>query len=303
MKCLVTGGAGFIGSNLVDTLIKARLEVVVVDNESTNTNEQFYWNERAQNHKFDISEYEQIRPLFNNIDVVFHLAAEARIQPSIENPLLAVKTNVLGTATVLQCAREAGVKRVVYSSTSSAYGLKNKLPLKEDMPKDCLNPYSISKTAGEELCLMYTELFGLETVVFRYFNVYGERQPLRGQYAPVVGIFLKQHAENQSLTIVGDGEQKRDFTHVVDVVKANISAMNLLNEECVGKIINVGTGINYSVNQLASFISENTVNMPPRPAESRETLANTDLFYKVFGWRPNDILKKWVEENLHNINF
>ena len=298
MRYLVTGGAGFIGSNLVDTLVKARLEVVVVDNESTNTNEQFYWNKKAQNHKFDISEYEQIRPLFNNIDVVFHLAAEARIQPSIENPLLAVKTNVLGTATVLQCAREAVVKRVVYSSTSSAYGLKNKPPLKEDMPKDCLYPYSVSKTAGEELCLMYTELFGLETVVFRYFNVYGERQPLRGQYAPVVGIFLKQRDANQSLTIVGDGEQKRDFTHVVDVVKANISAMNLLNEECVGKIINVGTGINYSVNQLASFISENTVNIPPRPAESRETLANTDLFYKVFGWRPNDILKKWVEERL-----
>ena len=145
---------------------------------------------------------------------------------------------------------------------------------------------------------MYTKLFGLETVVFRYFNVYGERQPLRGQYASVVGIFLKQRDANQSLTIVGDGEQKRDFTHVVDVVKANISAMNLLNEECVGKIINVGTGINYSVNQLASFISENTVNIPPRPAESRETLANTDLFYKVFGWRPNDILKKWVEERL-----
>jgi UDP-glucose 4-epimerase len=299
MRCLVTGGAGFIGSNLVDTLIKAKLDVVVVvDNESSDANEQFYWNDKAQNHKFDISEYEQIRPLFNNVDVVFHLAAEARIQPSIENPLLAVKTNVLGTATVLQCAREAGVKRVIYSSTSSAYGLKNLPPLNEKMPKDCLNPYSVSKTAGEELCLMYTKLFGLETVVFRYFNVFGERQPLRGQYAPVVGIFLKQRTENQSLTIVGDGEQKRDFTHVVDVVKANISAMNLMNEECIGKIINVGTGVNYSVNQLASFISENTVNMPSRPAESRETLADTSLFYAIFGWKPSNILEKWIKEEL-----
>ena len=130
MKCLVTGGAGFIGSNLVDALIQARFDVVVIDNESSDANEQFYWNDKAQNYKFDISEYEQIRTLFDNVDVVFLLAAEARIQPSIENPLLAVKTNVLGTATVLQCAREAGVKRVIYSSTSSAYGLKNKPPLK-----------------------------------------------------------------------------------------------------------------------------------------------------------------------------
>ena len=298
MKCLVTGGAGFIGSNLVDALVKAGHGVIVIDNESSDANEQFYWNDKAQNYKFDISEYEQIRTLFDNVDVVFHLAAEARIQPSIENPLLAVKTNVLGTATVLQCAREAGVKRVIYSSTSSAYGLKNKPPLKEDMPKDCLNPYSVSKTAGEELCLMYTELFGLETVVFRYFNVFGERQPLRGQYAPVVGIFLRQRAGSQSLTIVGDGEQKRDFAHVLDVVGANIAAMNRLNKKCVGKIINVGTGVNYSVNELASFISENTINLPSRPAESRETLADTNLFYATFGWKPNNILEKWIKEEL-----
>ena len=295
MRGLVTGGAGFIGSNLVDTLLKGRWEVIVIDNESSGANEQFYWNDKAQNYKFDINECEQIRPLFDGVDVVFHLAAEARIQPSIENPLLTVKTNVLGTANVLQCSREAGGKRGVYSSTSSAYGLKNKPPLKESMPKDCLNPYSVSKTAAEELCMMYTRLFGLETVVFRYFNVYGERQPVRGQYAPVVGIFLRQRAGNESLTIVGNGQQRRDFTHVLDVVKANISAANKLNKKCVGKIINVGTGINYSVNELASLISKNTINLPPRLAESQETLASTTLFSETFGWHPTDTLKEWIK--------
>jgi UDP-glucose 4-epimerase len=295
MKYLVTGGAGFIGSNLVDELVKNGHKVVVLDDESSDANEEFYWNEKAENHKIDINEYEQIRCLFDGVDVVFHLAAEARIQPSIENPLLAVKTNVLGTATVLQCAREAKVNRVIYSSTSSAYGLKNDPPLREDMPKDCLNPYSVSKTAGEELCLMYTELFGLETVVFRYFNVFGERQPLRGQYAPVIGIFLRQSAAGESLTIVGDGGQRRDFTHVSDVVKANISASDMKNEKCVGNIINVGAGVNYSVNEVASFISGGTVNLPPRPAEARETLADTSLFYSIFGWKPRDILKEWIK--------
>ena len=297
MKYLVTGGAGFIGSNLVDELIKSGHEVIVLDNESSDANEEFYWNEKAENHKVDINEYEQIRCLFDGVDVVFHLA-EARIQPSIENPLLAVKTNVLGTATVLQCAREAKAKRVVYSSTSSAYGLKNDPPLREDMPKDCLNPYSVSKTAGEELCLMYTRLFGLETVVFRYFNVFGERQPLRGQYAPVIGIFLRQRAAGESLTIVGDGDQRRDFTHVSDVVKANISASEMKNEKCVGNIINVGAGVNYSVNEVASFISGDTVNLPPRPAEARETLADTSLFYSVFEWKPRDILEEWISAKL-----
>jgi len=298
MKYLVTGGAGFIGSNLVDELIKNGYpgdEVIVLDDESANTNEEFYWNRAADNHKVNISEYEQVRCLFDGVNVVFHMAAEAKIQPSMKNPLLAVKTNVLGTATVLQCAREAGVSRMVYSSTSSAYGLKNDPPLKEDMPKDCLNPYSVSKTAGEDLCLMYTELFGLETVVFRYFNVFGERQPLRGQYAPVIGIFIRQGIAGESLTIIGDGEQRRDFVHVSDVVKANIFASDVANKKCAGNIINVGTGVNYSVNEVASFISGDTVNLPPRLAEAKETLADTSLFYSIFEWKPRNILEEWIK--------
>ena len=154
-------------------------------------------------------------------DYVFHLAAESRIQPCVENPVMAVNTNTVGTAMVLQCSRESGVKRVMYSSTSSAYGLANTPPLKETMVEDCLNPYSVSKVAGEKLCKMYTDLFGLETISFRYFNVYGPRQPLRGQYAPVIGLFLRQWHDGQPLTVVGDGGQRRDFTHVNDIVESN----------------------------------------------------------------------------------
>jgi UDP-glucose 4-epimerase len=178
LKVLVTGGAGFIGSNLVDKLLDHGHEVTVIDNESSNSNEVFYWNKKASNHKLNICDYDAILPLFKDVDIVYHVAAEARIQPSLNNPILTAKTNTLGTCTVLQCAREAGVKRVIYSSTSSAYGRKNSTPSLETMQKDCLSPYSVTKTCGEELCKMFTDLFDLETVVFRYFNVYGERQPL-----------------------------------------------------------------------------------------------------------------------------
>ena len=215
---MVTGGSGFIGSHIVDALIKKNHEVVVIDNESSEVHAHFYFNEKATYHKLDVADYQTTRSIYDGIDYVFHCAAESRIEPCNLNPILAFKTNTLGTATVLQCAREAGVKRVMYSSTSSGYGL-NQTPNIETQPDDCLNPYSVSKVNGEKLCKMYTDLFGLQTVIFRYFNVYGERQPLRGQYAPVIGIFLRQRAAGEPLTIVGDGNQRRDFTYVGDVVK------------------------------------------------------------------------------------
>ena len=301
MKSLVTGGAGFIGSNLVDRLLLLGHEVVVIDNEYSDAHDQFYWNEseKVSNYQYDIRDYENTRPLYEGVDYVFHIAAEARIQPAIKNPIEAVSINSVGTCTVLQCAREAGVKRVMYSSTSSAYGLKNDLPNVETQPDDCLNPYSISKTNGEKLCSMYTDLYGLPTVIFRYFNVYGERQPLRGQYAPVVGIFLRQHAAGEPLTIVGDGEQRRDFTYVGDVVNANImAAISNPEEDAFGQVYNVGCGKNYSVNELAEMISENTVNIPPRPAEARLSLANNKKLCKTFGWQPSMNLQDWIKEQL-----
>lgn len=298
MKSLVTGGAGFIGSNLVDKLIKLGHEVVVIDNESAESNEQFYWNEKAQNYKYDIRDYVNTRSLYDGVDYVFHIAAESRIQPAIENPIEAVSINSVGTATVLQCARDAGVKRLMYSSTSSGYGM-NEPPNIETQPDDCLNPYSVSKVNGEKLCKMYTVLYGLPTISFRYFNVYGERQPIRGQYAPVIGIFLRQRSAKESLTIAGDGEQRRDFIHVSDVVNANILAATAeVNADAFGEVYNVGNGINYSINEIAEMICHPTVNIPPRLGEARISLANNQKLCKTFGWKPTINVKDWIREQL-----
>jgi UDP-glucose 4-epimerase len=296
MKSLVTGGAGFIGSNLVNKLLELGHEVTVIDNESSDAHDHPYWNAAADNHKLDVCDYEKTKKLYKGIDYVFHLAAEARIQPTIENPVKATLVNTLGTNVVLQCARESNVKRVMFSSTSAAYG-KNTLPNVESQIDDCLNPYSVSKVSGEKICSMYTELFGLNTVIFRYFNVYGDRQPTKGQYAPVIGIFLRQAKHNESLTIVGDGEQRRDFIHVSDVVMANILAATVdVQKEAFGQVYNIGNGVNYSVNQIADLISSDQTNTPARLGESREALADNSKFKSVFGWEPKVSLVEWVKD-------
>ena len=296
-KSLVTGGAGFIGSNLVDQLLKIGHQVIVIDNEYSDAHEQFYYNDNAEYHNYDIRDA-ATRSLYDDVDYVFHIAAEARIGPSIENPIEAVSINSVGTCTVLQYAREAGVKRVVYSSTSSAYGLQEP-PHVEALPDDCLNPYSVSKVNGEKLCTMYTNLFGLETIIFRYFNVYGNRQPLKGQYAPVIGIFLRQLDREEQLTIVGDGEQRRDFVNVLDVVNANIlAATKKLDKDAFGQIYNVGTGKNYSVNEIASFISDNTINIDARPGEAKITLAHISRIQGTLGWEPTIKVEDWIKEVL-----
>ncbi len=292
-KSLVTGAAGFIGSHLVEELLKIGHQVVAVDNEYAN-NDQFYWNDKAINVKGDITDYKFMKNVFTHTDYVFHCAAESRIGTSIENPIRAVDINVKGTCTVLQCARENGVKKVMYSSTSSGYGM-NPSPNIETQPDDCLNPYSVSKIAGEKVCKMYTDLFDLPTVIFRYFNVYGERAPRKGQYAPVIGIFQRQKEAGESLTIVGDGEQRRDFVHVKDVARANImAAISNAEPEAYGQVYNIGSGKNYSVNEIASFISDDTINIEPRDGEARETLANIDKVYNTFGWKPEIDLKDWI---------
>jgi len=297
MKTIVTGGAGFIGSNIVDRLITDGNDVIVIDNESSDAHEKFYYNGSAQYHKNDIADYDSVESLFEGVDYVFHLAAEARIQPTIEDPMLAVRTNVLGTCSVLQASRTHGVKRVVYSSTSSAYGLSNPIPNKEDMPKDCLNPYSVSKTSGEELCQMYTKLFGLETVVFRYFNVYGERQPTKGQYAPVIGLFQRQHAAGKLMTVVGDGLQRRDFTHVSDVVEANILAATTDNSNVLGEIFNLGSGTNHNIHDIVNLVGGKDAKftyIPERPGESRETLSDCSKAHKLLKWKPKMKLEEWI---------
>ena len=297
MNSIVTGAAGFIGSHLVDELIQIGHTVTAVDNEYAD-NDKFHWNDKAYNVRADITDYKSMKGAFaNGQDYVFHCAAESRIGPAIANPINAVDINAKGTCTVLQCAREFGVKKVMYSSTSSGYGM-NPSPNVETQPDDCLNPYSVSKIAGEKLCKMYTDLFDLDTVIFRYFNVYGERQPIRGQYAPVVGIFLRQRAAGEKLTVVGDGEQRRDFTHVSDVVHANyLAAVTDIKDEDYGEVYNVGNGTNYSVNQVARMVTclDNRItHIPERPGEARETLAQNTLLRLIFGWRPTVDLEDWI---------
>jgi len=300
-KSLVTGGAGFIGSNLVDMLIDIGHEVVVIDNCSAD-NETFYWNQKAKNYSRDICDYKAIRKLFDGVDYVFHLAAEARLQNSIQNPIETAHKNFVGTCVVLQCAKEAGVKKFMYSSTSSAYGL-NPPPNSEEDPRDCLNPYATTKIAAEDLCTLYTKLYGLKTVIFRYFNVYGERSPVTGQYSLVLGIFLDQARRGEPLTIVGDGSQRRDFVHVKDISYANILAAETeIPEEYYGTIFNVANGKNISILELANMISNNHVFVPERSGEAKTTLATIDKIKSILGWEPKINIEKWINDNVNRQN-
>ena len=293
---LVTGAAGFIGSNLVEQLLDQGHSVVCVDNESAN-NEKFHWyheNGMVINVRGDITDYKFMKNVFSGVDYVFHLAAESRLQSAIQNPIEAVKKNCVGTTVMLQCAREAGVKRFVYSSTSSGYG-NNPYPNVETQPDDCLNPYSASKIAGEKFCKMYTELYGLETVILRYFNVFGRRSPARGQYAPVIGIFQRQRDAGEPLTIVGDGAQRRDFVHVEDVARANYLAATMPLKGHAGEVFNVGTGSAYSIQQIADSISDNQVYIDKRSGEMETTFADITKIGDVLGWKPEIDVIDWIK--------
>lgn len=294
MNSLVTGGAGFIGSNLVDKLIELGHKVICIDNESAECHDQFYWNPKANNYKYDICDYDKIALLFNGIDYVFHIASDARIQPAILNPRKSIESNAVGTANVIELSRINKVKRFIYSSTSSAYGKKAILPNIETHPSDPLTPYSTAKVFGENLARVYYNLYGLETVSLRYFNVYGDRQPLKGQYAPVIGLFLKQHEEGKPLTVVGDGSQRRDFTHISDVVQANILASEI--KDGFGEVYNIGYGSNYSILEIANMISNDIKFIPPRVGEVQETLASNAKFKELTGWTPKVPLVRWLEK-------
>lgn len=290
MRILVTGGAGFIGSHLVDALIDEGHDIIVLDNLSTGKKEQI--NEKAKFHNVDIRNYESIKSLFSGVDYVFHLAAQARIQPSIANPKETFENNVTGTLNVLLASKESKVKKVIYSASSSAYGDQPIIPLKEDMETRPKTPYSLSKIIGEQLCKLFYKLYGLNTLSLRYFNVYGPRQPsnkIASPYATVIGIFLHQKKEGGKLTIISDGEQRRDFTYVSDVVNANILAMN--SKAGNGEIINIGTGKNYSINEIAFLVTgkdykKHVQYLSERPGEVDKTLADISKAKKLLAWEP-----------------
>lgn len=291
MKSLVTGGCGFIGSHLVDQLVKLDHEVIVLDRVQPN-----YKNLKAKYYIQDLSEnYTKFAYHFEGVDNVFHLASDVSIPYCVEKPNESMANNILSTMNVLEASRIYKVNKFLFSSTSAVYGNSFYLPSVETNPTECLNTYSISKHTGEELCKMYYNLYGLKTLIFRYFNVYGERQHKKGQYAPVMSIFMNQKNNRQPLTIVGDGYQTRDFIHVSDVVSANIlaSQKDIGN---YGEIFNVGTGIGVSIREIADIISDYQINIPERIGEVLHSRANIDKIYKSINWQPKINLKKWITQ-------
>ena len=299
MKYVVVGGAGFIGSNIVDKLIEQDHEVVVIDNLSTGKKENIsYVGHLKRNVELcevdisDASQSECLTECMKGADTVFLLAAKARVQPSIEEPVEYEMNNTIGTLNILKCASDAGVRRVVYSASSSAYGNTDKLPSVESDPVNPLSPYGAQKYYGEVMCKMFSEVYGLETVSLRYFNIYGERQNVGGAYAMVIGIFADQKLRGEVMTINGDGEQRRDFTYVGDVVNANILASQSENVGN-GEVINIGNGDNRSINDIADMIGGERIHREP-VIEPKETLADNSLAEKLLGWKPTQNIEDWV---------
>ena len=288
---LVTGGCGFIGSHIVDRLVKEGHEVRVIDDLSATENEEFYYNEKAKYWKKDISK-DDCSDVFNSVSNVFHLAARSRIQPTVNSPGECFEVNVVGTQRVLEWSRINGIENFVYSSTSSLYGHQNQIPFNPNMPADCLNPYSMSKWMGEQICKLYDQLYDFNSTILRYFNVYGPREPIKGQYAPVIGLFKRQSREGLPMTIVGDGEQRRDFTYIDDIVEANVKSIKKSDLET--KIYNVGTGKNYSINEITNMIGGEVKIISDRPAEVRETLADIQTTVEDLSWHPRHSLEEMI---------
>ncbi len=294
---IVTGGCGFIGSHIVDKLHELGHHVIVIDDLSAPENEDFYYHKDVTNVKYHIKDIskDDCSEYFNGVDYVFHLAARSRIQPTIGSPNECFEVNVVGTQRVLEWSRLNGIKRVIYSGTSSLYGKQNTTPFNPNMPADCLNPYSMSKWMGERICDLYSQVYGLPSIVLRYFNVYGPREPLKGEYAPVIGLFKRQVKNNKPMTVVSPGTQRRDFTYIDDVVNANICAMNKSVKEVLHKVYNVGTGKNYSILEIADMIGDERVLIPARPAEVVETLADISETIKDLGWTSECKLEDMID--------
>lgn len=299
MNYLITGGCGFIGSHIVDRLINEGHKVTVIDNLSSDAHEKFYYNFKASYYHYSVSDYVMCSDVFKRAqpDYVLHLAAEARIQNCIEDPTKAYETNLMGTLNMLSLCKKYKVKRLVLSTTSAIYGLTNTGILNEKMPTDCLNAYSLSKYQAEQVCKLYSDMYDLDTVCLRYFNVYGPHQPTKGPYAPVIGVFIRQKQTGQKLTVVGDGEQTRDYIHVSDVVDANIKAA-IHSSKLNGEVFNVGTGKNYSVNWIASQIENNfnnIIHIPPRAGEVRDTIADNSKIINTLNWTPTTSLEEYIK--------
>jgi len=284
-KVIVTGGAGFIGSHVVDTLIKQGIEVIILDNLSTGKKENI--NPKATFIKCDLT---KDKPLFRDVDVIFHLAATPQVQYSMENPT--DNNNIDSLINILELSKKSGVKRFIFSSSSSVYGNPNYVPINENHPTNPLSPYALHKLVGEQYCKLYSEVYDLDTVCLRYFNAYGDRMPNKGAYRSVISIFKEQHSKKQPLNIVNDGEQRRDYVHVNDIVNANILCANS-TKKLNGDIFNVGTGKSYSVNEVADMFGGEKQYGEKR-IEPKNSIAENAKIVLDLNWEPKNKLETWI---------
>ena len=301
-QVLVSGGAGFIGNHLVERLLADGHTVVVLDNFSTGRMEnldQVKDNPRLSIHRVDVSTYSEIQQFFEGVSWVFHLAALADIVPSVQRPLAYHRANVGGTVAVLEAARRAGVKRIVYAASSSCYGIPDEFPTPETASIGPMYPYALTKYLGEQYVLHWNRVYRLACVSLRLFNVYGPRSRTSGAYGAVFGVFLAQKMAGKPFTVVGDGTQTRDFTFVTDVVDAFVRAAE---SNVGGEIFNVGSGQTYSVNRLVELLGGEVVHVPKRPGEPDCTLADTTKIQRVLGWRPRVSFDQGVRIMLQNID-
>jgi len=285
-RTLVTGGAGFVGSHLVERLLQEGHEVIVLDNFSSGRPENLEDLRESRNltvYRVDVANYSEIQPYFEEVDWVFHLAALADIVPSIQKPLTYHRANVDGTVAVLEAARSTCVKRFIYAASSSCYGIPDQFPTPETAPIRPLYPYAVTKHMGEQYVLHWNKIYKLPCVSLRLFNVYGPRARTSGAYGAVFGVFLAQKLAGKPFTVVGDGTQTRDFTFVTDVVDAFVRAAE---SEIEGESFNVGSGSTYSINYLVSLLKGKAVHIPERPGEPKCTFADIRKISQTLGWRP-----------------
>ena len=300
---IVTGGCGFIGSHLADNLIKLNFEVVVIDNLSVGRRENI--SHLNGNSKFtfvdaDISNFDLIEPIFRGADLVFHLAALADIVPSIENPTEYYKSNVNGTFNVLQACRKHKVKKIIYAGSSSCYGIPDEYPTKEIASIRPQYPYALTKNIGEQLVMHWCQLYNLPAISLRFFNVYGPRARTSGTYGAVFGVFLAQKLANKPYTVVGDGNQTRDFTFVSDVVSAIIAAAE---SDLSGEVINIGSNNTYSINRLVELLGGEITYIPKRPGEPDCTWADITKATQLLDWEPKVSLEEGVDILLNNMEY
>lgn len=303
MIALVTGGCGFIGSHIVDLLISKSFEVRVIDNLTTGRLQNLDHIKNHTNLKIyqkDIRNIEDIAPIFEGVDYVFHMAALADIVPSIQQPGEYYSSNVTGTYHVVECAKKAGVQKLVYAASSSCYGIPDIFPTKETAEIRPQYPYALTKRIGEEIVLHWGQVYHLPVITLRLFNVYGTRSRTSGTYGAVFGVFLAQKLAGKPFTVVGSGDQTRDFTYVTDVANAfYTAAMSDIKNET----FNVGSGNTYSINHLCSLLGGETVHIPKRPGEPDCTFANTDKIEKELGWKAKISLEEGVTKILENIDY